>query len=138
MSSVKEGQEHLRKIANALKNSQPLLPEDRQFITEALLKIADGEDAQEALNIKAKRGERTKKESQNAMRISECRKRLALGWIATAIAPKVEGGLGLTLEEAIGRIGENDLRSFKLTEETLKTYWNKNSDLRERDFKLPD
>ncbi|MDV6341833.1 hypothetical protein R2103_08640 [Nitrosomonas sp. Is24] len=127
----------MRQIANALELGQ-LSGENKQFLIEALRNIADGKDAKMALNVKAKRGERTSKSSQNKAKDSDFIKRLALGWIAAALTPVKSGGLGLTLEKAVGKIGEHNLRSFGLTEETLSTYWSKNPNLRHIEFTLPD
>ncbi|PSJ15894.1 hypothetical protein [Nitrosomonas supralitoralis] len=135
--SVHDEQKRLRKISDKLKTEAPLSSADKQFLSTALSQIADGIDANQALNVKAKRGEHKSKTAQNKRYEGEIKKRLSLGWIATAKARIEDGGLGLTLEQAIARIGENDLNAFGLTEETLKTYWNKNVELRKRDFHLP-
>lgn len=136
--SIRDGQKRLREISNILKNNQSLPEEDKQFLIIALTQIADGMDANQALNVKARRGERKSKIAQDKKYTSEILKRCALSWIATAKTSEEDGGLGLTLEDAIGRIGENGFHAFGFTEETLKTYWNKHSDLQERGFNLPD
>ena len=127
----------MRQITNELKDNQ-LSVENEQFLIEALTKIANGEDAKEALNVKAKRGERTSRNSQIETKNSDFIKRLALGWIAAAMAPVSQDGLGLTLEKAVGKIGQHDLNSFGLREETLSTYWSRNRDLHRIEFTLPD
>ena len=66
---------------------------------------ADGEDAKTALDVKARRGERSSKASHAVQKMSDSRLILALGWIKVAITPEPDG-LGLTIEEAIARIGE--------------------------------
>jgi hypothetical protein len=68
---------------------------------------------------------------------------MAMSWVAVATLPFEDGGLGLSNEEAIGRIGEfstlfEDEKAFGLTEETLLTYWAKNPMLRKIIFKIPD
>ena len=136
--TIKDRQHKLRIMAAALRTGD-LTTEDTDFLSDALIRIADGEDAKTVLNIKAKRGERSSKSSHEAQKNSNINQRLALSWIATAKAPEVNGGLGLTLEEAIGLIGESGTQGgFGLTEETLKTYWTKNPDKQELEFKLPD
>ena len=47
-----------------------------------------------------------------------------------------DGGLGMTLDEAAGIIGENQLYAFGFTEETIKSYWSKNPKLRIAEFHL--
>ena len=136
--SVKDGQNNLRRIAEILDRKTPLSNEDTKFLSDALNRIADGEDAKKALGVNAKRGERTSKTEQNRIYESGIKKSLVLGWIAAAKASEEESGLELTLEAAIGMIGEHDLNAFGLTEETLKTYWNNNPEKRGLEFKLPD
>ena len=136
--SVQDGQNNLRRIAENLDRKTPLSNEDAKFLSDALNRIADGEDAKKALGVNAKRGERTSKTEQNRIYESEIKKSLALAWIAAAKASEEESGLELTLEAAIGMIGEHDLNAFGLTEETLKTYWNNNPEKRGLEFKLPD
>ncbi len=93
--SVIEGQERLILIAKAIKNGHLLSVENAAFISDALIKIAEGEkDIKLILNIKAKRGEQTSKRSQEKLKRGEVMKYVAMGWIATAIAPENQGGLG--------------------------------------------
>jgi hypothetical protein len=141
--SVMEGQQRLIAIAEAIKLGTKLSDEDAKFLSEALIKITEGEEPKAALNIKARRGERTSKAYREKLKEGSIMKSLALGWLATAIAPESEGGLGLTNEDAIGRIGEfspifKDTAAFGFTEETLLTYWAKYPELRDIVFKLPD
>ena len=141
--SVVDAQKRLLRIAKLLDKGEALPCEDRIFISEALVKISQGEDAKTALNVKAKRGERVSKLSQDNARISDARKIMAMSWVAVATLPFEDGGLGLSNEEAIGRIGEfstlfEDEKAFGLTEETLLTYWAKNPMLRKIIFKIPD
>jgi hypothetical protein len=137
--TIKDRQNRLRNIAIALKSGD-LTNEETDFLSDALIRIADGEDAKTALNINAKRGERSSKSSHEAQKNSETLRIFALGWIATAKATALEDGLGLTLDEAIGLIGENSTlgKRFGLTEETLKTYWSQNPDLQNLKMNLPD
>jgi hypothetical protein len=144
--TIVEKQNRLRAIATDLKAGS-LTAEDKDFICGALFRIADGEDAKTALDVKPKRGERSSIESHEAQRISSLKTRFALGFIKAAMEPIIdvddrlsvqEGGLGLTLDEAIGLIGEIGLFSFSLTEETLKTYWRKHPELQNLEMHLPD
>ena len=55
--SVRKGQARLRKLVNLLENL-PNSNEDTEFLKSALKEIASGKDANIALSVKAKRGER--------------------------------------------------------------------------------
>jgi hypothetical protein len=137
--SVANAQKRLLSIAKSLADNKALPDIDRVFISEALIKIAQGDDAKAALNVKPKRGERVGKAHQDKLK----RKIIAMSWIAAATSPLDEGGLGLSIEEAIGRIGDDceypaDEKAFGLTAHTLSTYWSKNPELREAVFKIPD
>ena len=136
--SIKEKQNRLRAIATDLKAGS-LTSEDRDFLCGALFRIADGEDAKTALDVKARRGERSSKASHAVQKMSDSRLILALGWIKVAITPELDG-LGLTIEEAIARIGEGGVfgKAFSFTEETLKTYWTKYPELQNLEMFLPD
>ena len=136
--SIKERQNRLRAIATDLKAGS-LTSEDRDFLCGALFRIADGEDAKTALDVKARRGERSSKASHAVRKMSDSRLILALGWIKVAITPEPDG-LGLTIEEAIARIGEGGVfgKAFSFTEETLKTYWTKYPELQNLEMFLPD
>ena len=56
--SVRAGQAKLRKLANQLVHNKELSAVDKKFLVQALSVIADGEDAETALGVKAKKGER--------------------------------------------------------------------------------
>ena len=58
----------------------------------------------------------------NTRQASKVRRDVVNGWLALAIAHKKEGGLGLTLKDAVSMIKAkmSDLPS----EETLRRYWN--------------
>jgi hypothetical protein len=68
------------------------------------------------------------------------RDKLALAWVAAAKAPKSEGGLGLTLEEAIGLLEDDTVAEsfFGIKAETIRRYWNTRPNQRRRDFTLSD
>ena len=132
--TVREGQVRLRSIGQRLKSGATLSTEDRTFLSNALIRIADGGNSDTELGVKAKRGERKGKND----RISKEKRSFALGWIAVAKTPEAEGGLGLSLEAACAMLGENGLKSFGLTEETLRTYWNRKGTYRGVKFKLDD
>lgn len=139
--SIKDAQKRLVYIAECLRAGVVLAEEDKEFLCEALIKISYGEEPKAALGVKPKRGERVSKAYQERIRAADKRKRLAMGWLAVATTPENEGGLGLSNEEAITRIGELNSTyksAFGLTEETLSTYLSKHSNLRKAVFELPD
>ena len=106
----------LRCIALYLENDAALNQNDRSFLVKAFLDINSGIDANEALGVKAKRGERKTVDS---------RPQSAMNYIAKLIKPVDVGGLGMTVEEAIAYTAEDDEMdgSFGLSEETLRYYW---------------
>ena len=59
--TLREGQNRLREISKLLKKGESLSETDRSFLSAALASIADGGNAEVALEVKAKRGERKKK-----------------------------------------------------------------------------
>ena len=131
---IRDRQNRLVKIAKCLDARKALPADDLGFLVDALRRIAAGEDANQALDVVAKRGER----KGHAANVSKMLSQFAMGWIAAARLPEAEGGLGLKLEEACAKLGENDLNAFGLTEETLRTYWNKRPNMRKVEFKLED
>jgi hypothetical protein len=119
--SVTDSQKRLRRIAIILEQGGYIRVEDRKFLSKALNEIADGSDANKAFDVLARRGER---KSEDA-RLRRKRQTFAMAWIAAARLPEEEGGLGLTLESACQNLGWYGPRGFGLSEETLRTYWNK-------------
>ena len=116
--SVRKGQARLRKIATQISSDTPLSDEDQIFLMTALRTIADGGDADTALDVKAKKGERKSQYARN----TAFNKQLFFGWIKVAIAAESDGGLGLSLKDAVqkARLGWPSLPS----EETLIRQWN--------------
>ena len=132
--SVLDSQKRLRRLARLLGSGSIINSKDRKFLCTALSDIADGSDANKAFGVKAKRGERKSKQS----RIRKANQKYAMAWIAAARSPEKDGGLGLSLEKACALVGEHGLRAFGLTEETLRSYWNKKPSNRAVRFKLED
>ena len=128
--SVREGQAKLRKLANHLRQGGELSVDDRDFLVSSLLSISDGEDAEIALGVKARRGERKSKQAKDTKLNLE----FVNGWLASAIAPEKEGGLGLTLKDAVGKLP--DLWLHLPSEKTLLRYWNDRKETQERTFKI--
>lgn len=134
MMSVKRGQDRLLRIADYLDRTeftprQELVSAEFSWLANALRNIAKGGgvDIADALGVKAKRGQRKNRE---AAREQSNRKMLALSWLYSAMAPESCDGLGLTLEEACARAGDG--KAFGLTEETIRSYWGKEKQLREQ------
>lgn len=120
--SLREGQNRLRGIALALKSGKRLTKAERLWLADALTRIADGEDAEATLLVKPKRGERKSKHAQDRHAAAQ----MAMGLIAAVMEPIAEGGLGLTLEVACSKYANY----FGYTEESLRSLWNKNPDMR--------
>ncbi|WP_035515007.1 hypothetical protein [Pseudohaliea rubra] len=93
--------------------------EDEQFLADALEKIADGESAEEVLDVKARRGERKSAAIQKANKKSSLRRQHALAWMQAAKTPEDEGGLGMALEEAAHEVS----KYFPFSAETLLQYF---------------
>ena len=132
--SVRKGQARLRKIATQISSDAPLSDEDQAFLVTALQTIANGGDADTALGVKAKKGER----KSDYARQTEFNKQLFFGWIATAIAPEYEdpheSGLGLSLKDAIAQAAKDwpNLPS----EESLRRQWNDVRKQQKRNFSI--
>ena len=116
--SIRDRQVRLRNLALQIAVDAPLDEEDKEFLNTALIAIANGEDAEIALDVKAKRGERKSK----AMSDSELHRKVALTWMATATLPESQGGLGLTVKDAAAFIKSRV--SNLASEDSLKRYWN--------------
>ena len=56
--SVRKGQARLKKIASLISADKPLDVHDKEFLVSALIEITKGQDAEVALEVKAKKGER--------------------------------------------------------------------------------
>jgi hypothetical protein len=124
--SIRYRQARLRKLAEQIAIGEITDEEDKEFLSTALLAIANGEDAEIALDVKAKRGERKSK----AMSDSELHRRVALAWIDTATLPESQGGLGLTVKDAAAFIKSRV--SHLASEDSLKRYWNDMKDTIDR------
>ena len=111
----------IAKIGKLLAESKPLSGADSEFLGGALLTIGDGGDPAEALGINVKRGGTPLKKQRELYN----RDQLALSWIAAAIASEEEGGLGLTLDDAIELLDKsNAVEVFGITADTIRKYWN--------------
>ena len=128
--SARKGQTRLKEIASQISQDKQLSPEDKEFLVKALIEISDGEDAETALAVKFKKGERKSRQT----RVAKINKALVMGLLATAKAPKSEGGLGLTLQDAVAMV---KAEWGKLpSEQTLRRYWNDVKNTQKRNFKI--
>ena len=128
--SVRKGQARLRRLSNNVANDMPHSKEDKDFLSSALMQIASGEDAESALGVKAKRGER-KGAHDRRTKIDLVH---AMGWIASAIQPIENGGLGYTLKKAISEA--KFYFSLLPSEDSLLRYWNDYPDKENPTFTL--
>ena len=97
--SVRKGQARLRKLVNFLENL-PNSNEDTEFLKSALKEIASGKDANIALRVKAKRGERKGEYSRK----TKIQKAYAMTWIASAVLPEDQDGLGYSITKAVSQV----------------------------------
>jgi len=116
--NVRKRQARLQKIAQQIDAETLLSPEDRDFLVRALVDISNGVDAETALKVKAKRGERKGSHARDMKIVMQ----YVHGFIAVAIAPQQEGGMGLTLKDAVELVHKNwpGLPS----KATIIRYWN--------------
>ena len=128
--SARKGQTLLIKIASQISQDKQLSPEDKEFLVKALIEISDGEDAETALAVKFKKGERKSRQT----RVAKINKALVMGFLATAKAPESEGGLGLTLRDAVSMVKAEWGRLP--SEQTLRRYWNNVKNTQEKDFEI--
>lgn len=101
--SVRNSQRRLRNIAQNLEDNIQLSEVDKHFLIDALKQIASGENAQLALDVKAKPGER----NGHADQIRKFNDQFIFSWIHTATMLEEDGGLGLTIKEAASFIKQN-------------------------------
>lgn len=122
--SVIKGQRRLRKIAQNLEEDSPLSNVDKQFLINALKQISFGENAEFALQVRAKRGERNSR--RNTLR--KFNDQLIFSWIYTATMTEKDGGLGMTIKEAASVIKEN-FPNLPTEETLVRQYNNAKKDL---------
>ena len=128
--SVREGQKRLRNIAKTLPNDQKLSDLDNQFLINALKRISDGHDAEIELGVKALKGERKSRQT----RVAKINGELLNGWIAVAITPETEGGLGLTLKDAVSKV-KAEWPNLP-AEESIRRKWNDVRKTQPLEFKI--
>ncbi len=128
-SALEMNQYRLRYIANELESGRDLPNEAWGFLINALWRIGEGEDANVALGVKAKPGQRKTRESAGRA----AKMRFALPWIASAIRPIDQDGLGLAFTDALDRAE----KGFGLSADTLNQYWKDYSEMHGPTFQPP-
>ena len=128
--SVREGQTRIRNIAKTLSDDEKLSDLDKEFLINALQNIANGNDAEKEFGVKAKKGERKSRHT----RVAKINSTLVNGWLATAIAPVNEGGLGFTLKKAVSLIKAE--WPNRPSEQSILRKWNDFRKTQGRDFKI--
>ena len=111
----------LEVIAQKLEKSEELPTDVRLALAEIFRSIGEGADANEALGLQRKPGE---KESDELAKYTLS---FLFHWISAAILPEEKDGLSLTIAEAIRRASaiSKSQRNFKtFSEKTLKSHWN--------------
>ena len=111
--SVRKGQARLRKISKDIANDLPLSDEDKKFLKYALEEIVSGQDANIALGVKAKRGER---KGENADK-TKIQKAFVMTWIASAVLPEEKAGLGYSVTKAVSKAKNNFFCDYDLPSE---------------------
>ena len=128
--------QHLKQLGLKISAGEKLTIQEKEYLSKALVAIAGGADPKQSLGIKPQKGEKVGIDAKQA----ENRRRLAIAWVKTALLPVEEEGLGLTLREAIEKIGDviNQDPPFGMSEETLKNKWRDSNDNIDKIFSLLD
>ena len=126
---VRAGQARLKKLADQIINGIELAPHDMEFLGTALHNISNGENAEDALGVKAKKGERKGKRSRDNKMIKKEVNQL----LGALIAPECEEGLALSLKDAVSLVKRCCLPILP-SEATLRRNWNDFRKTHERDF----
>ena len=101
---------------NQLKEQKPLTCEQFSHLALVFEEILNGVDANEALGLKYKRG------NKEADGVARNKISLVLHWVAGAISPKAEGGLGFTIDKACEEAA-NEFDSLGYSPEVIRKYW---------------
>ena len=99
------------------------------LLVAMLKQISQGADANKTFGVAVGRGVRKSLGEQERL----FARRAALAWIASAIRPPAEGGLGIPLEKAF----EDAAEEFEFEVDSLKTYWGNNPEWRRSEFDRP-
>ena len=131
-SRLELAQYRLRRIAKDLEDGAPLPFGELKFLVEALRRSASGEDANSALGVKGKRGERRTPE-QKAKRDKLHFVMSLVTALTTAEVTEDFTRPAMSLEDAFAAAA----KAFSLDEETVRTSWHSNAELRSATFDRP-
>jgi len=112
--SIHKRRERIKLIGEQL-SFRELTLDDKKFLSDALIQIGQGADPEKALGIKGRRGE------SKGIKARDTADRIELAM--TLMAARRSDGE--KLEDIIVSLGENGLGLLSLTEETLRTYFQK-------------
>ena len=115
--SIHKRRERIKDLGEQLGIRQ-LSNEDTEFLSDALIRIGNGEDPATALDVGGRRGVSKGEQARQAAE----RKELVKITI-NALREK-----GETVESIVGRLGENGSYVFGLTEKTLEQYYYQKDD----------
>jgi len=111
LNSIHKRKERIKHLGEQLKFRE-LTWDDKKFLSEALIQIGNGEDPEIALDIKGRAGESKGQKARDAADRKEL----------VRLTIEARRAAGETIDAIIFDLGENGLRIFGLTEETLRTY----------------
>jgi hypothetical protein len=104
--------------------------EERRFLGQALINIGNGLDPKIEFGVNIGRGQTS---AHNSIKIDN-NIRAFCGWLHIAMLPFSEGGLDMSLEEAVSKCAASG--GFGLTEETMRTYGSRYKEYRKEIFEL--
>lgn len=121
----------LRSLGKVLQNDIcAISKEERKFLGDALINIGNGLDPKIELGVNVSRGQMS---AHNSIKLDN-KIRTFCGWFHIAMLPFTDGGLEMTLEEAVAECAASG--GFGLTEETMRTYGSRYKEYREEIFEL--
>jgi hypothetical protein len=115
--SIHKRRERIKDLGEQL-SFRELTTEDKEFLSDALIRIGNGEDPATTLDVGGRRGESNKEKARQSAE----RKELVKITI-DALREK-----GRKVDRIIGRLGENGSYVFGLTEKTLEQYYYEKDD----------
>ena len=127
--SLRKAQARLKKIADQISKNKQLDDIDTEFLDKAFTEIYNGEDANAALGVKAKKGERKGKHDRDTKK----RLQYFYPWLATATAKVKKGGLGMSDKNAVAIIAKQ-LPHIQI--ETVARYWRQAKKTQQETFKI--
>lgn len=133
----------LRHLATQLLVGAEISSADRDWLALALMTVGEGGDANEALEVKARAGERTDPEGLHLEELMTA----AMSAIAAAMEPSdgsPSAGLGLSEDDAFGMVAKHFTAitrhhqpKNRIDEEKLRNHWNAHPEKHTRSFREP-